>query len=271
MMGTTADTRWLRRQDGVAVRAEGGAAMGTAAVRATATALVVQNTPGGGPGRWAGWLREGGLALDVVAAYRDPAALPERLAHQALVVLGGGYLPDEDDRAPWLAGTRGLVRQALDAQVPVFGICLGGQMLAQVAGGEVRGRHGRPEFGSTPLRLRAEAADDPLFGGLPATPSAIENHVDAIVALPPGAHWLAESERCPYQAFRVAGAPAWGVQFHPEAAAGKIAGWDGERLARYGEDRAVLHRAALAAEPASVPTWRRLALSFAAQAAPVAG
>ncbi|MEE4543313.1 type 1 glutamine amidotransferase [Streptomyces sp. V4-01] len=233
---------------------------------AAATALVVQNTPGGGPGRWAGWLREAGLALDVVAAYEDPAALPERLTHQALLVLGGGYLPDEDARAPWLARTRDLTRQALDAGVPVFGICLGGQLLAHVAGGEVRGRYGRPEFGSTPLRLRAEAADDPLFGGLPEAPRAMENHVDAIVRLPPGARWLAESERCPHQAFRVDGAPAWGVQFHPEAAADRIQRWDAERLAGYGEDRAVLHRAALADEAASVPTWRRLAHAFALQA-----
>jgi GMP synthase-like glutamine amidotransferase len=232
----------------------------------TATALVVQNTPGGGPGRWADWLREAGLSLDVVAAHEDPAALPERLTHQALVVLGGGYLPDEDDRAPWLARTRDLMRQALAARVPVFGICLGGQMLAQVAGGAVRGEYGQPEFGSTPLRIRAEAADDPLFRAVPATARAMENHVDAIVRLPPDAVWLAESERCPYQAFRVGSAPAWGVQFHPEAAAERIASWDEARLARYGEDRAVLHRAALVDEAASVPTWRALAHAFALQA-----
>lgn len=228
-----------------------------------ATALVVQNTAGGGLGRWAGWLREGGLEPRVVAAY-DGQPLPERLTDRALVVLGGGYLPDDDARAPWLARTRALMGQALEEEVPVFGICLGGQMLAQVAGGEVRGEHGTPEFGSTRLRLRAEAADDPLFHGLPAEPTALENHVDAIVGLPPGARWLAESAACPYQAFRVGDAPAWGVQFHPEADAGRIPGWNAARLARHGVDRAALHAAALTAEPSSAPVWREVAHRFAA-------
>ncbi|MGQ4510785.1 glutamine amidotransferase-related protein [Streptomyces sp. DW26H14] len=224
-------------------------------------ALVVQHGPDGGPGRWADWLAQGGLELDVVAAYSG-TPLPSALDHRALIVLGGGYLPDDDTRAPWLAPTRALVREALDRDVPVFGICLGGQMLAQVAGGTVRGAHGEPEFGSTPLTLRAEAADDPLFAGLPAHPTAIENHVDRITGLPPGAQWLARSEHCPYQAFRV-GARAWGVQFHPEATADRIRHWSEERLGRYGVDRGRLHRAALRDEAASGAVWQQVALRFA--------
>lgn len=248
-----------------ALRGVRGRAVGSRRTGAPA-ALVVQNTPGGGLGRWEGWLREGGLEPDVVAAYGG-AELPKTLAdHRALVVLGGGYLPDEDDRAPWLARTRALVAEAVGRGVPVFGICLGGQMLAQVAGGSVQGSYGTPEFGSTALRLRDEAADDPLFGGLPAAPTAIENHKDAITALPPGARWLAQSEACPYQAFRLAGAPAWGVQFHPETTAERIRQWDPARLAPYGVDRDELHRAAVADEPAAREVWRTVALRFAALA-----
>ncbi|WP_328580993.1 type 1 glutamine amidotransferase [Streptomyces sp. NBC_00370] len=231
---------------------------------ASASALVVQHGPAGGPGRWERWLAEGGLDLSVVPAY-DGAPLPQKLAHRALIVLGGAYLPDDDARAPWLAPTRALVREALNTGVPVFGICLGGQMLAQVAGGTVRGEHGTPEFGSTRLTLRAEAADDPLFRGLPAHPTAIENHVDAITELPPGASWLARSEHCPYQAFRL-GARAWGVQFHPEAAAERISGWSTERLEKYGADRTELARAAERDEPAAVKVWHEVALRFAAVA-----
>ncbi|MFI0941440.1 type 1 glutamine amidotransferase [Streptomyces sp. NPDC021020] len=230
---------------------------------AEATALVVRNGPHGGPGRWSGWLAEGGVGMDVVRADAGEA-LPERLGHAALVVLGGGYLPDDDRRAPWLARTRDLVAQALEREVPVFGICLGGQMLAQVAGGAVRGEHGEPEFGSTVLTLRQEAADDPLFRGLAPRPTAVENHVDAIVRLPHGARWLASSERCAYQAFRV-GQCAWGVQFHPEAAAENIARWSRARLERYGVDRDELHRAALRDDGEAARVWRQVALRFAAR------
>ncbi|MFJ3715126.1 type 1 glutamine amidotransferase [Streptomyces sp. NPDC090057] len=230
-------------------------------MRSRATALVVQNGPNGGPGRWAGWLAEGGVDLDVVRADTGQE-LPDRLAHEALIVLGGGYLPDDDTRAPWLPRTRTLMGQALEHDVPVFGICLGGQMLAQVAGGEVKGEHGEPEFGSTVLTLLPQAAGDPLFAGLPERPAAVENHVDAIVRLPAGARPLARSERCPHQAFRL-GRSAWGVQFHPEAGPEQIARWPRERLSRYGVDRDELLRAARRADSAAAPVWREVALRFA--------
>ncbi|MFB8024587.1 MULTISPECIES: type 1 glutamine amidotransferase [unclassified Streptomyces] len=228
----------------------------------TATALVVQNQPGQGLGRWTEWLTERGVTPRVVHAY-EGEPVPDRLEHSALVVLGGARLPDDDVDAPWLPATRALVREALDRETPMFGICLGGQMLAQVAGGEVRGNHGTPEFGSTRLSLRPEAAADPVFHGLPAHPPAIENHIDAVTALPAGAHWLVSSEHCPYQAFRV-GPAAWGVQFHPETTAERILGWNRDRLARHGAPAPeTLHTLALRDEPSATDTWRTVAHRFA--------
>ncbi|MGI5347497.1 type 1 glutamine amidotransferase [Streptomyces sp. CA-250714] len=224
-------------------------------------ALVVQNTARGGPGRFGDWLAEAGLAVEIVRAY-EGTPLPPRLTQDALVVLGGGFMPDDDVRAPWLAPTRALVAQALDDSIPVFGICLGGQLLAHVAGGEVAAEHGEPEIGSTPLTLRAEAESDPLFHGLPRRVTAIERHVDAVTALPPGAVWLAESERCPYQAFRV-GERAWGVQFHPETEPERIRTWDAQRLAAEGLDRAALLRRATEDAVAATPVWRQLTYRFA--------
>ncbi|WP_181765359.1 type 1 glutamine amidotransferase [Streptomyces albidus (ex Kaewkla and Franco 2022)] len=228
-----------------------------------ARALVVQNTPSGGPGRLGSWLEEHGLTLDVVHAYAgDP--LPEKLArHQALLVMGGGYMPDADDRAPWLARTRELAGQALESGVPALGVCLGGQLLAHVAGGTVRAEHGLPEAGSTALTLRPEASDDLLFRGLPSPLNAIEHRVDAITELPPGARWLARSERCPIQAFRI-GEGAWGLQFHPEATARNVEGWDAEKLREQGFNREELIRAAERDEAGSTATWRELARRFAA-------
>jgi GMP synthase-like glutamine amidotransferase len=154
------------------------------------------------------------------------------------------------------------VGEAVQSGVPVLGVCLGAQLLAHVAGGTVRARHGMPEAGSTALTLRAEADDDPLFQGLPTRPKGIEHRVDAITELPPDAHWLATSERCPIQAFRVGGC-AWGVQFHPEATADNIRGWDAEALREQGFDQADLIRSAERDEPASRRTWHELARRFA--------
>jgi GMP synthase-like glutamine amidotransferase len=202
------------------------------------------------------------VALDVVHAYAG-APLPRRGEHDGVLVLGGGYLPDDDERAPWLSPTRALVAEAVERGAPVFGICLGGQLLAQVAGGTVRGEHGEPEFGSTPLTVRAEAGADPLFARLPERVTAVEHHQDAVTALPPGAAWLMSSERCPYQAFRV-GERAWGVQFHPEAGADRVRSWDADRLRARGLDPVELSRRAERDEPAAEAVWREVAGRFAA-------
>ncbi|MFB4275639.1 type 1 glutamine amidotransferase [Nonomuraea sp. MTCD27] len=219
--------------------------------------LVVQNSRSGGPGRVGDWLAEAGLELDVVLAH-EGAPLPARLEHDAMIMLGGGYLPGDDDRAPWLRDARRLMGQALAEGVPLLGICLGGQMLAQVAGGEVTGDTGAPENGSLPLTIRPEAAADPLFHGLPPVVPAIEHHKDAITRLPAGAVHLAETERCPYQAFRM-GERAWGVQFHPEVRPARIREWRAD-----GFDPAEVYARAVADEPVSTPIWHRVTGRFAA-------
>ncbi|WP_327091621.1 type 1 glutamine amidotransferase [Nonomuraea sp. NBC_01738] len=218
--------------------------------------LIVQNSRSGGPRRLGDWLAEEGLELRVVRAF-EGEALPEKLEHDAMIMLGGGYLPGDDERAPWLRRTRELVAQAIASATPYLGICLGGQMLAEVAGGEVTADAGAPENGSTPVTIRAEAAGDALFHGLPGVVPAMEHHVDAITALPPGSVWLAETERCPYQAFRV-GERAWGVQFHPEVLPERITEWEVD-----GFDPDEIYARAVADEPVSTPIWREVARRFA--------
>ncbi|ANH95026.1 type 1 glutamine amidotransferase [Streptomyces sp. NPDC057197] len=229
--------------------------------RRPGSVLVVQHTERGGPGRVGAWLRAAGLGLEIRHPWAGEA-LPGTLDGRPLLVLGGGCLPDDDERAPWLPATRHLVAEALADGTPMLGICLGGQMLAQVAGGTVRAAHGTPEYGSTTIRLRPEAAADPLLAGLGETVPAIERHVDAIAELPPRAVWLAASEDCPHQAFRV-GERAWGVQFHPEADAAAVAAWDRAYLAERGLDADRLHARAVADETASAAAWSVFTRRFA--------
>lgn len=225
--------------------------------------IVVQNTPHGGPRRLGDWLSEDGLDLEVVHGYDGGAIPTSATGYDALVVLGGGYMPDDDTGAPWLAPTRDLMRSALDADLPVLGICLGGQMLAHVTGGAVRADAGAPEVGSTAITLRPEADDDALFGDLPRDITAVENHVDVIEKLPPEAVWLASSQLCPIQAFRV-GRAAWGLQFHPETSADNVEEWGPEGMAGRGFDPTEVKQRTRAADPVAAPHWRRMTSRFAA-------
>ncbi|WP_020017076.1 type 1 glutamine amidotransferase [Promicromonospora sukumoe] len=207
--------------------------------------LVVLNSPTSSMGRLEQWLPEAGI--DPVLT--PGAELPETLdGFGGVVLLGGGFMPDDDAGHPFLARERALTEQALADGVPLLGLCLGGQLLAHVTGGGVTARSGETERGMCALTVLPDAADDPVFGDLPGVPDGplwmIENHEDSVTALPPSATLLVTSDACRNQAFRV-GEAAWGLQFHPEARPERIATWDEAALSEQGIDRAVLAEAAL--------------------------
>lgn len=204
--------------------------------------LVVQNSKGSGPRRLTRWLADAGVTADVVPAWEG---LPRTLdGYDGVVLLGGGYLPDDDAEHPWLPGERALTAEALERAVPLLGICLGEQLLAHVAGGEVTARSGETERGMCALEVLPAAAGDPILGRFaPGTLWMLQNHEDSVTALPPGATLLATSAECRVQAFRV-GHAAWGLQFHPEAPPDAILRWDEAALADQGLDRAALAAAA---------------------------
>lgn len=144
-----------------------------------------------------------------------------------LVLLGG--LSDCHDRVryPWLPAVHAVLRDAVARQIPVLGICLGHQILAEAFGGEVEVAHpaGREE-GPVDVEWLGDAAHDPVLGRLArSAPWTVlpASHADAVVRLPSGAVRLARSARYAVQAFRYNS--ALGVQFHPEASPDLMASW----------------------------------------------
>lgn len=234
----------------------------------SAHVLAIRNHPESGLGRYTTWLADEGLEVQLQPG---EDGLPADLSgFHGLVMLGGGLMPDDDEKAPWLPQERQLVTQALDQQVPVLGICLGGQLLAMVGGGQVRANHGVIERGATAIHLREEAAGDGLLGDLPSTFYAIENHRDTITDLPADAVHLAYSADCPYQAFRI-GDVAWGLQFHPEASAENVGRWDAAKVRADGFDQDELLEFARSVEPGSERACRQIAAAFSRSVRAYAG
>ncbi|WP_181272742.1 type 1 glutamine amidotransferase [Brevibacterium oceani] len=201
--------------------------------------LVIVNDIESQPGQLTRWMISENVEFDLRIGGISPLPGPDALsAYDGLVMLGGGYMPDETDRAPWLADEAALVRRGLEADLPQFGICLGAQLIAHVTGSDVRAQTGAPEKGYTRIDTTAEAADDPVFSAIRTQTSFVESHVDRIVSLPGEATLLARSEACEFQAFRVG--RAWGTQFHPESTRENILRWDGQKLRTLGFDKATL-------------------------------
>ncbi|ATS18148.1 aminotransferase [Parathermosynechococcus lividus PCC 6715] len=109
-----------------------------------------------------------------------------------------------------------LILACIEQDIPVLASCFGFQLAVQALGGEVIVDRDRMEMGTYAMYLTPEGEQDPLFQGCPNPFLAISGHQERALRLPQGAILLAYSERCPYHAFRLAGKPFYGFQFHPE-------------------------------------------------------
>ncbi|WP_251364590.1 MULTISPECIES: serine hydrolase [unclassified Leucobacter] len=228
----------------------------------TPKALVVVNSPSSGPRRLATWLEHAGVE---VVAVHGADGLPETLdGFDGLVLLGGGLMPDDDERAPWLSVERDLVRQAIEQDLPTLGICLGAQVIAKVAGGEVQAKTGPKERGATAIHTTPAGREDRVIGAIGHSAHMIENHEDMITRLPESAVLLASSDAIENQAF-VIGEHVRAVQFHPEASAADLQNWDDAALREEGLDIADLLTAARAVHGENTSASRQLIDAFAAE------
>lgn len=156
-------------------------------------------------------LRVHNIACETVDVQNTP--IPDPAPYQAIVLMGGPQHLYADDGLAYLEQEKAMLRQAVAANIPTLGICLGGQLLASALGAEVR-RHHLAEIGFFEIPLTEAGCRDPLFAGLPGRQLAFHWHSD-VFDLPQGAILLASNEQAPNQAFRC-GPHAYGLQFHIE-------------------------------------------------------
>jgi len=149
-------------------------------------------------------------------------SLPEIRNGDLLLVLGGpmGIRDIGSSTYPWLIEEVGLIKEALSLSVGLIGVCLGAQLLAYAAGGDVEmlqedeSNQPLPEIGWAnifPKSLKNNCKLTTLLGN----PFPVLHwHGDRIL-LPNTAELIASSCRCNEQLFSI-GSLAYGIQFHVE-------------------------------------------------------
>lgn len=174
--------------------------------------LTIVHEADAGPGVFSGELAAAGADVDTWLV-TDHAHPPTAAAdYDAIMTFGGSAHPHQHDRHPWLLTEKHFLAEALAGGVPLLGICLGSELLAEVAGARLR-HMAHPEIGWYEVGLTDAGHSDPLLGPVGERFEALEWHSYA-VELPVGATALAQGSNC-LQAYRV-GVCAWGFQFHAE-------------------------------------------------------
>lgn len=160
-------------------------------------------------------LEDDGFAVEKKTAQELKSA--SSAGYSAIVILGGPMAVYDD--LPYLQKEQELIRDAIRNGVPVLGICLGSQLIAQAAGGRVF-KGARKEIGMFDVSLSDEGRKG-LFAGLESPMKVFQWHGDTY-ELPKDAKVLAYSDLYP-QAFRIGS--AYGVQFHLEVDRQMVQSW----------------------------------------------
>jgi len=180
--------------------------------------LLVQHTDGTTPGHTLSWLKDRGHSFQHISLYKGET-FPDLNEVSALILCGGGVHVDQEDKYPWLRPEKNFVERAIHRGLPIVGLCLGGQLCAQVLGAKVYPHPQGWEVGWHPVNLR----ETPDLPGFEIDQELIFSQYHRyIFELPPGAKAIAWNDWWAVQAFE------WkqqvlGFQFHPERdAAGNL-------------------------------------------------
>lgn len=138
--------------------------------------------------------------------------LPSVHSIDALVIMGGPMGVHDTARHPWLLREKEFIESAMRRQIPVLGVCLGAQLLAEVLGARVT-KNACEEIGWFPVR-RIQELQGTCVQDFPASFEALHWHGDTF-SIPSGATNFIASEGCANQAF-VYGDHVLGLQFHLE-------------------------------------------------------
>lgn len=168
------------------------------------------------------YLKQKGLNVRYVNFDRTPEEQPNIDKYNGLVILGGPMGVYEANEYPHLKWEMQMIERALKKDMPILGICLGSQLLAQVLGSQVR-QHHEKEIGWYDVKLTEDGKKDKLFEHFGEQQKVFQIHGDTY-DMPKTATHLAYGDSCESQAFKY-GDKAYGLQFHLEVDKAMIYRW----------------------------------------------
>jgi GMP synthase-like glutamine amidotransferase len=179
---------------------------------------IFRHSPTEGPGYFSDYLDERGVPWRIVRIDAGEAVPADPREFSGVALMGGPM--SVNDPLPWIPPTLDFIRGAMDADVPVIGHCLGGQLMSKALGGVVS-RNPVKEIGWGKVRVEPTPAARAWFGDVTEFLS-FHWHGETFT-IPAGAERLASSDWCANQTFIIG--PHLGMQCHVEMKPEMISTW----------------------------------------------
>jgi GMP synthase-like glutamine amidotransferase len=183
------------------------------------------------PGYLLQWATEHQFTISFTKIY-EAVTFPSADDIDWLVIMGGPMGVYEEDKYAWLKAEKAFIRSVIEAGKKVLGICLGSQLIAEVAGAKVYPNH-QKEIGWWPVKKVSNGQPEPLPASRPDEFLTFHWHGDTF-DLPAGATHLFATTVCPHQGYLLNKNVA-GLQFHPEATPELI-----DNMIAHGQDELVM-------------------------------
>lgn len=159
--------------------------------------LIFRHAPHEGPGYLADYLNRRGLSHRLVRIDQNDSVPPSIDGVSGVVLMGGPM--SVNDPLPWIAPVTQYIRQAVAADLPVLGHCLGGQLISKALGGTIT-KNPAKEIGWLPVTRVESAIAQNWLDDLPPEFEVFHWHGETF-SIPPGATRILASCDCANQAF----------------------------------------------------------------------
>ncbi len=178
-----------------------------------------QHVPFEGPGLIKHWVDRNGFQSTVTRFFCNEK-VPLVSDVDMLIVMGGNMSVNDEIYLPWLKEEKQFIRECIKREIPVLGVCLGAQLIANALGASVYPGVGK-EIGWFPVDFTPEARRIEPFKEVPDNFMVFHWHGETF-DLPPRARLLAYNNTYPRQGF-IVGNKTIGLQFHIEMTRENIA------------------------------------------------
>lgn len=181
--------------------------------------LIIQHQDVTTPGSSIKWLQKNNLPFEITRIDKSPILPDLKTPISGVIICGGTQNVDQESEFPWLKSEKAFIKECFIKKIPMLGLCLGAQLIADVLQARVV-KAEKWEYGWQEVHFHHELKNHSRWKNLFAGSRKVFQAHGYRFDLPPEHTALASSPACSFQGFLSDHVLAF--QFHPEVDANWI-------------------------------------------------